>query len=82
MITQYIYDIVWNFLFNMFELLPEFGFELPTEALKPALQFVSLAGYLLPMETILTIFQIIVYLAIFRLIIALVKTIYDFIPFA
>ena len=80
MVTELLFDFLFDILFSLLEKLPDYNIEIPETAITSALDWIRLAGYLLPMDAILNCFQIILYLALFRIVISLVKTIWEIIP--
>lgn len=81
MISEFIINIVFGILSGFLELLPDIQLDLIGSPLYGAfLDFVEMACYLFPMNTFFTIFGIVVALTIFRIIVSLVKTIWELLP--
>lgn len=82
MISEFLLTIVFNIASGAFSVLPDFSLDLNSSAFEYFLAIVRSACYLLPMDTVTVIISIIVYLSIFRIVIAIVKSVWDLLPFA
>lgn len=81
MITEFLLDIVFNIVSNLFSLAPDITWSVDTGFFGYVKTFLSLAGYLLPMGTVITIVNLIIAITVFKVFIALGKTIWDLLPF-
>ena len=82
MITEFFLNIVFNALTRMLEMLPEITWDPNTTALTFINDVISVVCYMLPMGTVRAIINLIITLTIFRIVIAIPKTIWDLLPFA
>lgn len=81
MISEFVLDIVFRLVSGTFELLPDISWSVDTSAFQFLLSFLRCAAYLLPWNTVLAIISLIVSLSVFRIIIAVVKAVWDLLPF-
>ncbi|SHM16801.1 hypothetical protein SAMN02746066_00978 [Anaerosporobacter mobilis DSM 15930] len=79
MIINGLFDFIFGLANVLFEFLPsvEIGFG---TGFNTFLSIVSSVAYLLPMNTILIMFGIIISLMIFRIIVSVIKTIWQLLP--
>lgn len=82
MIIEAILNVMFNFLSGLFGLLPDISWDVSTSAFEYFLDIVRVVGYLMPIKTVSTIITLIVALTVFRIIIAVIKTVWDLLPFA
>lgn len=80
MIIESILNVLFNFFEWIFALLPDWSWNVEASFFSAALDFIRLAGYLLPMDTILTIFVIINCIMGWRIMVALLRMIWDVLP--
>lgn len=64
----------------LFPLLPDITWSVDTEGFQYFLSIVKTAGYLLPMQTVAEIVGIVIGFTIFRILVALFKTVWDVLP--
>lgn len=82
MITEGIMNAFFSFLSGLFMLLPDISWDVDNAVFSTFLEIIRLAGYFLPMGTIVTILGLIISLTMFRITISLIKTIWGLLPFA
>lgn len=82
MIVEAILNVMFNFLGGILGLLPDISWDVSTSAFEYFLDIVRVVGYLMPINTVTTIIKLIIALTIFRIIIAVIKTVWDLLPFA
>lgn len=82
MITQAILQILFLFGNWIFSFLPEVSWDVNTSAMGYFLDIVRVVGYLLPAATVTLIAQMIIAITVFRIFIAVIRTVWDLIPFA
>ena len=80
MISEFFLNIVFGLVFGMLELLPDISWSVETSAFQFLLSFLRCAAYMLPWGTVLAIFGLIVALSVFRIIIAIIKAVWDLLP--
>lgn len=80
MISEFFINIIFGLVEGMFTLLPDVTWSVKTTFFDYLISFIRMAGYLLPWGTVTTICGLIVALSIFRIIISIVKTIWDLLP--
>lgn len=81
MITEFLLNIVFGISKGFFALAPDISWNVDTSAFAYVRDILLVVGYLLPMETVIAILDLIIALTILRCAIALGKTIWDFLPF-
>lgn len=81
MILEGLLNIIFTILINLFEVLPNISWTTDDSAISTFLGFISVIAYLLPMDTITRLFSLVVSLMVFRIVIAIVKTIWNLLPF-
>lgn len=80
MISEFIFNIIFAIVSGMLSLLPDISWNVDSGALSTFLDYVRVASYLLPMDTIGTIVGLIISIITFRIIISLIKTIWEVLP--
>lgn len=80
MITELILSGFFNISDFLLGLLPEMEWTVNTSAWEYVFDFMSMIAYLLPMKFIIPAIALIVSISVFRLTVALVKLILNFIP--
>lgn len=80
MIVQGLLNVLFKFLEWVFALLPDWSWNVEASFFSSALDFIRLAGYLLPMDTIITIIMIINVLMAWQITVAILRTIWDVLP--
>ena len=82
MISEFFLNIVFNIVTGLFEAAPDVTWSVDTGFFGYVNDFLSIAGYLLPMGTVVAIVDLIIVITIFKVFIALGHTIWDLLPFA
>ena len=82
MISEFFLNIIFKFLSGMLNLLPDVSWSVDTTAFSYFLDIVRIVGYLVPAQTVYAIITLIVAFTVFRIIISLIKTIWDLLPFS
>lgn len=82
MIGEYVLNIVFNIVERALSTLPVFDWNIKASFLQSALDMIHLAGYMLPMGTIVTIIGIIGFLMTWRIAVSLLRTIWEVLPLA
>ena len=82
MISEFFLNIIFKFLSGMLNLRPDVSWSVDTTAFSYFLDIVRIVGYLVPAQTVYAIITLIVAFTVFRIIISLIKTIWDLLPFA
>lgn len=80
MISEFLLNIVFKLVSWIFNLLPAVSFSVDPAALEYFFGYVKAASYMLPMETVATIVGLVVSFTVFRLGIALIKTVWGLMP--
>lgn len=81
MITEFFLDIVFGITSGILTLAPDISWSVDTTAFTFVRDILSIVGYLLPMGTVIAIVDLIIAITIFKVFIALGKTIWDLLPF-
>ena len=81
MIVEALFNAIFSGLRNLFILLPDISWEVNPEVFDSFFSIIRLAGYLLPMGTVVTILGIILSFNMFKVLISLIKTIWALFPF-
>lgn len=82
MISEFFLNIIFNIVSGFLNLLPDFSWSVETTAFQYFMSILQIAGYMFPWGTVVAICSLIVSLAIFRVVIAFIRTIWDLLPFA
>ena len=80
MISEFFLNIIFGLISGMLSLLPDISWSFSVSALHPFLIFVRAAGYMLPIDTILTIMSLVISFTMVRVVVALIRTIWDLLP--
>lgn len=80
MISEFILDVVFSIVSRILVLLPDVSWSVDSTFFDYLVSFIRCAGYLLPWQTVTAILGLVLDLAIFRIIIAILKTIWDVLP--
>lgn len=80
MVTEFLLDIVFDIVTGLFTLAPEITWTVDTTAFTYVRDILSVVGYLLPMDTIFAIVVMIVSITVFKVVIALITTLWDLLP--
>ncbi len=82
MLTQSIFDFLFNFVMNLLDLLPDIDFSIPSGIITGVVEAFQVIFYVLPMGTVFGILSIVFALHSFRILICLIKTLWDLLPIA
>ena len=80
MISEFLMNIVFGIVEGALSILPGWEWNVNASFFQSFLDMIRLAGYLLPMDTIVTIIVIINLLLLFRIAISIIKTIWELLP--
>lgn len=80
MIGEFFLNIIFNIVTGMFSMLPNWTWNVTSGAFGVALNIIRTVSYLLPMSTVGAIVGIIVSITIFRIVISIIKTIWELLP--
>ena len=80
MISEFVLNIVFKLVSWVLDLLPVVSVEVDPVAFEYFFGYVKAASYMLPMDTVATIVGLVVSFTVFRLGIALIKTVWALIP--
>lgn len=80
MVGEFMFNLVFGILKGLLSLLPDITWVVDNNAISTFLDIVSVVLYLLPINTVFAILTIVVALNIFKIIVSIVKTIWDLLP--
>ena len=80
MIIEALFNVFYGFVSSFFDFLPSIEWTVQASFFTVFLDIIMVAGYILPMGTVTTIFFLSLTLAMFRLIIALIRAIWGLLP--
>lgn len=80
MILEGLLNIIFNILIDLFEVLPNISWSVDSSAMSTFLGFISVILYMLPMDTVIALFSLILTLTIFKIGVAVIKTLWDLLP--
>ena len=80
MVTEFFIDSVFALVMGVLSLLPDVSWPVNASLITNALEWLKVVCYILPLGTIKAILVIIVILQAFRIVISLIKTIWDILP--
>lgn len=81
MITDKLLDIVFNFLMNILDALPVMDVEVDFSVLNAFLDLVGTCLYFFPWQKVLPILVIIFILQVWRILVSIIKVIWQVLPF-
>lgn len=81
MITEAFMNFLFNVSKTLFALIPDISWDVNEEVFDSFFQFIRMAGYLLPMGTVITILGIIFAFNVLKIVISIIKTIWAILPF-
>ena len=82
MIVEGLLTLIFGIVSGFFSLLPEVTWSVDTSAFSYFMSILRVAGYVFPWSTVVAIASIVFALAIFRIVVAFIKTIWDLLPIA
>lgn len=80
MISEFFLNIIFSLVSGMLNLLPDISWSVETSSFTFFLDIIRIAGYMLPIDTVISIVAIIVDLTLIRIAIAIPKAIWDLLP--
>ena len=80
MISEFMMNIVFSILTGLLSLLPNISWDVNSGAVGTFMDVISCVTYMLPMGTVIAITSLVVSLMVFRIVIAIIKTIWDLLP--
>ena len=80
MISEFFLNIIFGIVSGMLEVLPDITWSVDTSAFSYFIGILQVAGYMLPMGAVGAICSLIVVFTIVRIIIAVIKTLWDLLP--
>lgn len=80
MIVEKMIDIVFNIVNSVLSLLPDISWSVSGSAFETFLEYLRMVCYLLPMQTVAMVVYLVVAITGFRIIISLLKTIWEILP--
>ena len=80
MIIEAIFNAIFKAIDVMLSFLPDISWEVDGTVFDVFFDVLEMVCYLLPMNTIITIFGIVVGVTVFKAIVSLIKTIWDLLP--
>ena len=80
MIGEFLLDIAFGILSGLLSMLPDFSWNVDTSAFSYFLSILQVAGYIFPWGTVLRIIGIIFSISVIRIVISVIKTIWDLLP--
>ena len=81
MIVEGIFNLLFGLLNGLLSFLPDVSWTVQADMFTKFFDVVRVVGYLLPMGTVFDILSVIVILIVFRTVVALIRTLWDMIPF-
>ena len=81
MITEFFLDIVFNISYGALSLLPDITWSLDSTALTYFIDIIRVVGYMLPGSTVIAILTLVFAFTMLRIVIAVIKTVWDLLPF-
>ncbi len=80
MIFERMFDVLFNLLASIFDYLPSVSFNIDGNLFDTFLDIVEVGMYMLPTGTVSAICLIVVALGGFRIVVSVIKTIWDLLP--
>lgn len=80
MISEFFINIIFSLVSGMLSGLPEITWSVDTSSFQFFLDVIRVAGYLLPVKTVSSIFSLVVGLTVFRILVSIPKTIWNLLP--
>ena len=80
MISEFFLNIIFGIVSGMLEVLPDITWSVDTSAFSYFIGILQVAGYMLPMGAVGAICALIVAFTIVRIVIAVIKTVWDLLP--
>ena len=80
MISEFFLNIIFALVSGMLTMLPEITWSVNAAAFEPFLNIIRVAGYMLPMDTVIAIVLLVFNFTLVRIVISIVKSIWDLLP--
>lgn len=80
MVSEFFLDVIFKFVSGFLDLLPEISWSVDTSAFSYFTDIISVVSYMLPMGTVNVIINLIIALTVFRIVISVLKSIWDILP--
>ena len=80
MITTFTLDVIFSVLSGMLAMLPDITWSPDSNWVEVVLSVMKVVGYLVPWDTVVAIISIVISFTIFRIVISIIKTIWDLLP--
>lgn len=80
MISEFFLNIIFGIVSGMFSMLPDITWSVDSSAFEYVLGIFQVVGYLFPWGTVTAIVSLIIALSIFRVVIAIIKSVWDLLP--
>lgn len=81
MISDALLSVVFALVNGILDMLPEIEFTLDASVFSGVLKFLQIIVWVLPCGTILSVLGIQIAIGVFRILISVIKTVWDLIPF-
>lgn len=80
MVVEGLMDIIFGIVEGLLSLLPDISWNVDGTVFDIFFDVLEMVCYLLPMGTVVTIFYLVISLTMFKVVISLIKTIWDLLP--
>lgn len=80
MIVEFFMNIIFKIVENALSILPAFDWNVKSSFFQGFLDILRLACYMLPMNSIVTMIGIVIFLNLFRITVSIIKTIWELLP--
>ena len=80
MISEVLLTVVFGVASDLFSLLPDFSWSVDSSFFEYLISFIQMISYLLPWGTVTLICSLVIALSLFRLVVSIIKTIWDLLP--
>lgn len=81
MIVESIFNLLFSFVFGIFQLFPSANWTIPDGVFNTVQGIIGACCYFLPMHTVVAILGIVLWINIFRIGVSFIKTLWQIIPF-
>ena len=80
MISEFFLNIIFQIVTWLFSFLPNIAWNTRSVTFQGIMDIIRVAGYMLPLNTIGTIAGVIVSITVFKIVITIIRTIWDILP--
>ena len=80
MISEFFLNIIFQIVTWLFSFLPNIAWNTRSASFQGIMDIIRVAGYMLPLNTIGTIAGVIVSITVFKIVITIIRTIWDILP--